>query len=166
MSLLKKFSRSLNLTPNEGKVIGFLVAGLIIGGVMKTYYAIVPPERRFDYRASDSIFAARGRAAAIKDSLAHIENIDEPEVSPEVDGMVPPVAKLTDSTGEKINLNEADVSKLRKLPGVGPSTALAIVEYRKKKGPFVSVNQLKDIKGIGEKKLSRMAPFIILEKQK
>ena len=51
-----------------------------------------------------------------------------------------------------VNINTADAAALGKqLKGVGPSKAAAIVEYRGKHGPFKSVDQLTQVKGIGKK---------------
>lgn len=58
---------------------------------------------------------------------------------------------------DKININSASADELQLLDGVGPSTANAIVEYREQNGAFVSVDDLVNVKGIGEKKVASMA---------
>lgn len=66
-------------------------------------------------------------------------------------------------TGEgPIDLNRADVIGLQALPGVGPSTAEAIVAYRDANGPFRSVDDLLDVPGIGPAKLSAMADAVVV----
>jgi competence protein ComEA len=52
-----------------------------------------------------------------------------------------------------LNLNTADESDLDRLPGIGPSLAKRIVEYRKKNGPFSTVDEVDDVDGIGPRKL-------------
>ena len=52
--------------------------------------------------------------------------------------------------GEKINLNTADQYDLRRLPGIGEARAQDIVAYRAEHGPFQSVDELDNVKGIGE----------------
>ncbi len=59
-----------------------------------------------------------------------------------------------------VNLNEADEAALDALPGVGPSTAKAILEHRRKIGRFTSVDQLLDVRGIGEAKLEQIRPLV------
>ena len=49
-----------------------------------------------------------------------------------------------------VNINTATVDELKSLPGVGPAKAAAIVEYRSQHGSFKSVEELKEVKGIGE----------------
>jgi competence protein ComEA len=53
-----------------------------------------------------------------------------------------------------VNLNTADVDQLDSLPGIGPAIAQAIVDHRERNGPFASVDQLLDVRGIGEAKLA------------
>src|SRR5690606_27659891 len=56
--------------------------------------------------------------------------------------------------GALVNLNSADLVALDELPGVGPVTAEAIVSWREENGPFRSVEDLLDVKGIGEATLA------------
>ncbi|MBA2607994.1 MAG: helix-hairpin-helix domain-containing protein [Actinobacteria bacterium] len=57
-----------------------------------------------------------------------------------------------------VNLNEADASQLETLPGVGPATAKAIVDYRAEHGRFRSVDDLLNVRGIGPSKLEQIKP--------
>jgi competence protein ComEA len=57
-------------------------------------------------------------------------------------------------SSEIVDLNTADVSQLDALPGVGPAIAQAIVDHRESNGPFTSVDDLLDVRGIGEAKLA------------
>jgi competence protein ComEA len=59
----------------------------------------------------------------------------------------------------KIDINTASVEELQSLPKIGPKTAEAIVKYRQKH-PFKSIDELINVKGIGEKKLELLRPLI------
>ena len=59
-----------------------------------------------------------------------------------------------------VDLNTADVAALDTLPGVGPSTAAAIVDHRERHGPFASVDALLDVRGIGEAKLAAIRDLV------
>ncbi|MDY0267956.1 ComEA family DNA-binding protein [Trichloromonas sp.] len=60
------------------------------------------------------------------------------------------------ATAQKaVNINSATLEQLEALPGVGPVSAQRIIDYREKNGPFKSVEQLVDVKGIGEKSLAK-----------
>lgn len=60
------------------------------------------------------------------------------------------------AVGGKIDLNTATLEQLDTLPGVGPATAQAILDFRKRHGRFRSVSQLLEIRGIGESKLAQI----------
>ena len=57
---------------------------------------------------------------------------------------------------EQININDATESQLLTINGIGPTKAKAIIEYRQQHGPFESVEQLKDVNGIGAKTLEKI----------
>ena len=59
-----------------------------------------------------------------------------------------------------VNINSATVEELDALPGVGPSTAQAIVDDRTQNGPFASVEDLMRVSGIGEKKFEKLRGHI------
>lgn len=65
-------------------------------------------------------------------------------------------AEMPTSGPTRVNLNTATVSDLDTLPGVGPSTARAIVAYRTKHGAFTRVEDLLNVSGIGPSKLAAM----------
>lgn len=58
---------------------------------------------------------------------------------------------------DKININTATKYELQTLNGVGESTAEAIIQYREENGVFSSVQDLVNVKGIGSKKLEKLA---------
>ena len=60
----------------------------------------------------------------------------------------------------KVNINRADVATLDTLPGVGESTAQKIIADREANGPFASIEDLKRVSGIGEKKFEQLADLI------
>ena len=57
-----------------------------------------------------------------------------------------------------VNINTASSSELEALPGIGPAKAKAIVDYRQQHGAFKSVEELKNVKGIGEGIFSKLRP--------
>lgn len=59
-----------------------------------------------------------------------------------------------------VNLNTATPDQLEDLPGVGPATAQAILDYRKEHGRFTNVDELIDVRGIGEAKLAALRPKV------
>jgi competence protein ComEA len=75
-------------------------------------------------------------------------------------GIPPPAAAPAAATPSKLDLNAATASELDALPGVGPVTAQRIVDHRTRKGPFASVDQLREVEGIGDSKLAKLADLV------
>ncbi len=65
---------------------------------------------------------------------------------------------------KKVNINTATVEELQTLPKIGPKTAEAVVKYREEH-PFESVDDLLNVKGIGEKKLEEIKPHVTVGKK-
>jgi len=63
----------------------------------------------------------------------------------------------------KLNINTADIDELTMLPGIGVVTAGRIIEYRKEKGNFKSIDEIINVKGIGEKKLKMIQGHLAIE---
>jgi len=59
-----------------------------------------------------------------------------------------------------VNLNTATAADLAKLPGIGPAVAARIVEYRQKNGSFKKIEELMNVKGIGEKTFLKLKPLV------
>lgn len=72
-------------------------------------------------------------------------------------------ANLTVTKGQLIDINTASASDLEKLPGIGPMKAAEIVKYRTENGPFKSVDELLKVKGIGQKTLEKLRPFVCVK---
>jgi competence protein ComEA len=72
---------------------------------------------------------------------------------PAIPGAVPIIGAPITTLSPLINLNSATSDQLDTLPGVGPSTAKAIISYRTRKGPFGKVEDLLNVPGIGPAKV-------------
>ena len=59
-----------------------------------------------------------------------------------------------------VNLNTATAAQLESLPGIGARTAALIVEYRQKNGGFKKIEDLMNVRGVGEKSFLRLKPLI------
>ena len=69
-------------------------------------------------------------------------------------------ATQSDSQGSKININTADLKQLDDIPGVGEATANKILSYRDENGEFKSIEEIKNVNGIGDKKFENMKDLI------
>jgi competence ComEA-like helix-hairpin-helix protein len=61
---------------------------------------------------------------------------------------------------QPLDLNSATVEQLEQVPGIGPKTAQAIVDFRRKSGAFRHVDDLLAIKGISQRKMELMRPYV------
>lgn len=129
----------LAITATERKVILFLTVTFLAGAGIRLYQETFPSNQQFDYRASDSTYAA------LNESLEREQ-------------------ALGDSASTKIlDINKASKEQLVSLPGVGEVTAERILLYRDEIGDFKSINDLKNVKGITKKKFEQLKPFVIVQ---
>ena|SRR5256885_16112526 len=68
-------------------------------------------------------------------------------------------AKASPAVGV-VNLNTASANDLEGLPGIGAKTAARIIEYRQKNGPFKKIEELMNVRGVGEKNFLKLKPQI------
>ena len=118
-----------------------------------------------DARADDALQAAGGPTSNAALELVNLakkvadeEQIhipgqsDRGDVREVPDGSPPSSAgNAGPSSSGKLNINTATVEQFTSLPNIGPSRAAAIVDYREREGPFGSVDELKNVGGIGDK---------------
>jgi competence protein ComEA len=71
-----------------------------------------------------------------------------------------PAKAAAASPASPVNLNTATQAQLETLPGIGPASAKRIIEYRDKNGKFKKIEELMNVKGIGEKSFLKLKPMI------
>lgn len=71
--------------------------------------------------------------------------------------------KVEGGKTQKVNINEAKQEDFEQLPGIGPSIAKKIVEYRQQNGKFTSIDELQEVKGIGEAKFENIKEYIMVK---
>ena len=119
-------------------------------------------------RVNDAVLAAGGAVAdADLDvvNLAAVVHDGERIYVPVVGEVIRPAIEVAPAQedaapAEPININSATADQLDVLPGVGPATAAAIIFHRQQHGPFQNVEQLADVRGIGQAKLDALRGLV------
>jgi competence protein ComEA len=123
-------------------------------------------------RVQDVISAAGGfLAEADKETINLARPLGDGELLdiPYVEGFSPviatPVEKLQviETSSELININTASSIELESLPGIGPTTAQKIIDYREANGPFVSTEDIINVSGIGPGTYERIKDLITVD---
>ena len=166
---MKKFIKRTGLNSKELGVISFLLITFCAGLVIKLSGWNKPNE--YDYSETDKNFESRLKSAfeelkpSDSDSLRILRakelNVLADSLGLEIE--MNTKEKKTLKPGFKININTALAADLLSLPGVGEVMAERIIEYRDKNGKFRNPEDLKKVKGIGEKKFEDMKENIITE---
>ena len=77
-----------------------------------------------------------------------------------------PAATAASPSASPVNLNTATQTQLETLPGVGAKAAQRIIEYRQKNGGFKKIEDLMNVKGVGEKSFLKLKPLITVANEK
>ena len=148
----------LRPAPTEKPVVVYITGAVPRPGV----YAL--PKNA---RVQDAISAAGGFLAEAEKSqinLAALVEDGEKLDIPFVEGASPilgtPVPAVVTVTTELVNINTASLEELDTLPGIGPTTAQKIIDYREQNGPFVSTEDIVNVSGIGPVSYERFKDLI------
>lgn len=68
-----------------------------------------------------------------------------------------------DKKSIKVNINTANLDKLQTLPGIGEAMAKRIIEYREENGKFQSIEDIKNVSGIGDSKFEKIKEYIVIK---
>lgn len=98
----------------------------------------------------------------IEETKANSENINvENNASSQIATETTNITSNIKTQG-KININTATEEELDTLPGIGPSTAAKIIDYRKENGKFKNIEEIKEVSGIGDAKYEKIKELIII----
>jgi len=167
---INNLSKRLGFTSIEVNVLLFITVTFIVGAFAKffKYNSSVKTLRKFNYSKQDSLFLELN-------NKSQEQNIYKKNVQKRVDSKpelldfrnkkkdIKKKDKLTLLSGS-ININNAGLNTLINLPGIGFKTAKKIIELRKRKKKFTSLNDLLEVKGIGSRKLKKIKKYLYIEK--
>ena len=171
-----------NLTKKQ-KIILSIIAILVAIGIIYITGSVKNPgivKLKEESRIEDAIEAAGGlteNADISNVNLAYvlddgtkikIPNLDDEDIGDEDvlskdsgEGIIQEDEKTTNTN--IVNINKATENELSTLPGIGNSLATRIVEYRKQNGNFKTIEDIKNVSGIGESKFANIKDFISIK---
>lgn len=144
-------------------IIAAALAYLVIS-LLGTQTAPVAFSLRDSVRTMSAVSTDSGKPAAEGERTAETDSEKLPleEDAPVAEGEeTVDVEKVRE--GETININTAGKRELMRLPGIGETYAERIIQKREEMGGFRSVEDIKNVDGIGEKRLEQMRPYLTLE---
>ena len=109
-------------------------------------------------RVKDAIEVAQGAAPDADLEYLNLAALLQDGQRLQVPVREPPGEETKEDT--RINVNTASQQELETLPGIGPEMAKRIIEYRKTSGRFATVDDLKNVSGIGDRVLARLKPLV------
>ena len=111
-------------------------------------------EKETDAMEKETESATKNRSHAIQDSEDESENSTVKEQVKEL---------VSEKKSGKININTANSEELQSLKGIGPSTASSIIAYREEYGGFSSIEEIMNVKRIGEKTFAKIKDRISVD---
>jgi competence protein ComEA len=148
----------LRPAPTEKPVIVYITGAVPRPGV----YALPKGARVQDAISASGGFLAEAEKSQI--NLAALVEDGEKLDIPYLEGALPvlgtPVPEVVTSTTELININTASLAELDSLPGIGPTTAQKIIDYRQQNGPFLNAEDIINVSGIGPGTYERIKDLI------
>jgi comEA protein len=163
--MFKKLSVKIGFTETEIKVLLFLLA-LFLAGF--TYIKIMKggseaTYKEFDYSKEESLLLKSEQG----------DSLEEASMPTDKDSIRKQVLELKDKPYEtttkkepaerSINLNSASREDLMKISGIGDKTAGNILSYREKNGKFKVIDELMNVKGIGEAKFAKFKKYLFIK---
>ncbi len=165
--MLEELSKKIGFTQTEIKVVLFIISILILGFSFKTFF---PDKNQFspkiyDYSGQNELFNNYEDKELISDSLKSSDKkVDyKQEVLDFNTQSFKNIQKKNIPAEKSININKASLADLTKLPGIGEKTAQRIIDYRNTVKKFKTLNELINVKGIGDSKFEKIKKYIFID---
>ncbi len=161
----------LKITPAERKTVSVLLIMLVVLGSLNMALSSSEPFGEDHYLELEKQF--KKRTAVLREQEKELMARYHPTKDSQINAMQTDTVESDSAQSEgdekskstkkqRVNVNRADQESLESLPGIGPAYAGRIINYRKKHGGFETIEELKKINGIGEKRLDNLKPFVKL----
>ncbi|MEX0593164.1 MAG: helix-hairpin-helix domain-containing protein [Balneolaceae bacterium] len=163
----------LQVSRQEVRAVSLCLLAMLIGFEWIPALQDASMKRLTDYSEQDRIFLERTAEARARhrEWVERVSWVDSLEQNPLPSDQIPSGRhtvsveseqgssdrkKDEDASGDRLDLNHASAEAFRRLPGIGPVYAERMVRWRQQFGPYLSVDQLIEIRGIGPKRLEAL----------
>lgn len=136
------------LTPSEKKGVMVIVAVITLAAIIRIFNPFVIKSNPYNYHASDSLFTR----------ISLTQSVNLPKLKEKKTGDLKAEKRIL--LPASIDLNLAAKSDLVKLPRIGPAIAQRIIDYRTEHGKFKSLDEVKNVKGIGVKTYENIRRYL------
>lgn len=170
----------LGFTPQEQRIVLFLIFSLLVGSFVKIYQIYIKPNELVQVDPG-LIDALKERAEIINEApvttleeettptendntaiLQASRSIRNRPVQTESRKRIPELQSDNIANPVLVNLNLAGSEELQTIPKIGPVLAQRIIDYREESGPFSRIEEIKQVKGVGEKTFQKIKPYLSL----
>jgi len=144
----------INFTPQERKALLFLVTVLLLGSgitLYKKYHSDFAPELLLKPKQNVvESNLSRTNLNVVADTSTALPKETTPKI-------------ISEEKVRQVNLNSATQEELESLPSIGPVLAKRIIEYRNQKGGFETIEEVKQVHGIGNKIFEKIRNYITVK---
>lgn len=165
MSFTRSVVEYFGFTKTETRVILFILAALVLGAGIKLieyhFYSAEPDQRLFDYSKSDREFQERSAGFAEKNRAGATDR--GPGANDDRSSISARAIRKSAPAIQSVNINSASRDELMALPGIGEELSERIILYRDEHGLFTGVEDLKKVRGIGDRKFEQLRPYVTVE---
>ncbi|MGE5248405.1 MAG: ComEA family DNA-binding protein [Verrucomicrobiota bacterium] len=128
---------------------------LVLSSILLLWHCVV-----FCTDSFRNLFPPAAGSSGRASSLAHPSSPAADAVAAATPRAGPPTLRQEYLLGKRIDINKASQEEIAALPGISEATAAAVVAARKRRGGFRSPDELLEVKGIKEKRLKKILPFL------
>ena len=163
--MLKKLSEKIGFTVNELTIISFLLAILLVGAAAKFFIQSKDSidYKTFSYAHDDSLFFSDYSGIDSSNALGTSDSLSKSNVLGFKSRDFSRTAPKSTPGDNSIGLNKSGLTDLTLVPGIGKVTAKNIIELRNTRGKFSNLEELLDVKGIGDKKFNKIKRYFYID---
>ncbi len=163
--MLKKLSEKIGFTFSELAIISFLLAVLLFGTAAKFF---IQSNNSFDYKTfsyahDDSLFFSDYSGIDSSNAIGTSDSLSKSNVLGFKSRDFSRIAPKSIPGDNSIGLNKSGITDPTLVPGIGKVTAKNIIELRNKRGKFSNLDELLDVKGIGDKKFNKIKRYFYID---